>query len=484
MNLNRRRLFTKKSLVFSLLGGSTPWFAGARANPLSSLPTDEGSLNHLLSRASFGMAPGDWQRAKQLGLTAWLQEQLNPQSIEQEPIYVAQLEALATITWPHWRLLEVYAERNSKTPRVFTDDSADLRLVRQQIRHARMLRAIGSRAQLQEVMTDFWFNHFNVFAQKGLTNVLTGAFEQEAIRPHTMGSFKDLLVATAKHPAMLIYLDNVDSSAKGLNENYARELMELHTMGAQSGYSQNDVTQLARVFTGWGINRKNPAQSAFVFNPARHDNGEKTWLGQMVQGKGADQGLWALDVLANHPATAQRIAFKLAQWFVNDEPDSGLVKRLAQRFADSNGHIASLLTGLFEDSAFWQPTARNTKFKTPFEFIVSALRSSGATVDDYQSVLAALQQQGQPLYGCLTPDGYKSTEVTWLTPEVINQRLNFANAIGQGRLRGVSSVRSNGDQLLQTLALSVSSRTREKISVAPPELRVALLLGSPDFMRR
>jgi uncharacterized protein (DUF1800 family) len=484
MNLNSRRLFTKKSFVFSVFGGSTSWSTCTKANPLGALPTDEGSLNHLLSRASFGMAPGDWQRARQLGVTAWLQEQLNPQSIAQEPTYVAKLEALTTLTWPHARLLEVYAERNSKTPRAFADDSADLKLVRQQLRQARLLRATGSRAQLHEVMTDFWFNHFNVFAQKGLTNVLTGAFEQEAIRPNTMGSFKDLLLATAQHPAMMIYLDNVNSSVKGLNENYARELMELHTMGAQSGYSQNDVTQLARVFTGWGISRKNSVQSAFFFNPARHDHGEKIWLGQTVQGKGADQGLWALDVLANHPATAQRIAYKLAQWFVNDEPDSELVKRLAQRFTDSNGHIASVLTGLFEDSAFWQPNARNTKFKTPFEFVVSALRSSGATVEDYQSVLAALQQQGQPLYGCLTPDGYKSTEMTWLTPEVINQRLNFANAIGQGRLRGVSSVRSNGDQLLQTLALSVSSRTREKISIAPPELRVALLLGSPDFMRR
>ncbi len=169
---------------------------------------------------------------------------------------------------------------------------------------------------------------------------------------------------------------------------------------------------------------------------------------------------------------------------MNDEPDPSLVKRLAQRFTDTNGHIASVLTGLFEDAAFWHPSARKTKFKTPFEFVVSALRASGASVDDYQAVLAALQQQGQPLYGCLSPDGYKSTETTWLTPEVVNQRLNFATAIGQGRLRGVSAVRSNGDQLLQTLALSVSSSTREKISLAPPELRVALLLGSPDFMRR
>ena len=255
---------------------------------------------------------------------------------------------------------------------------------------ARILRALLSPRQLHEVMVDFWFNHFNVFSGKGLDDVWIGNYEQQAIRPFVLGRFRDLLFATTKHPAMLVYLDNALSTApgspgargrqKGLNENFAREVMELHTLGANGGYTQEDVVTLARVLTGWGVNPPNARmfpEYAAVFEGARHDYSPKVFLGHPLKSRGKAEGEEALDILAHSPATAHHIAFELAQYFVADEPPPGLVERLAARFLETDGNIREVLRTLFASNEFWD--SRGAKYKTPYQFVISAVRAAGVS---------------------------------------------------------------------------------------------------------
>jgi uncharacterized protein (DUF1800 family) len=398
---------------------------------------------------------------------------------------------------------------------------------------ARLLSAIESPRQLQEVMVEFWFNHFNVFIGKGLDRVLIENYEREAIRPYALGRFRDLLGATAHHPAMLFYLDNWLSTAagfraqggagprakaSGLNENYARELMELHTLGVDAGYTQKDVTELARILTGWTINPRaggNGGDSVFEFDPRRHDDGEKDWLGRHIGGRGRAEGEWALDVLASHPATAHNLAYQLAQYFVADAPPPALVERLSRRFLDSSGDIAAVLKTLFDSGEFRDPKFRGVKFKTPYQYIVSAVRTSEQRVSNVRPLLGALRQLGMPLYGCATPDGYKNIEQAWLNPDAITRRIEFATAFASGKLPlarpldepdmrtvAVKAPQRESDQrlqamsnpmwatppvdagaLLSTLGPTVSAKTRMTIEQSAPALRAALVLGSPDFMR-
>ena len=396
---------------------------------------------------------------------------------------------------------------------------------------ARLLRAIASPRQLHEVMVDFWFNRFNVHIAKGLDRVLVGNYEREAIRPHAMGRFRDLLGATAHHPAMLFYLDNwlsaapgfqpprgagAPGAASGLNENYARELMELHTLGADGGYTQKDVTELARMLTGWTFDPRgrNGGDSLFVFDARRHDGGAKEWLGQRVEPRGQAEGEWALDVLAAHPATARRIGFALAQSFVADAPPAALVDRLARRFTETDGDIKAVLGTLFASAEFRAPAARSAKFKTPYRYLVSALRAADLPVSNVRPLLATLYGLGMPLYGCQTPDGYRNTEAAWLNPDAITRRIAFATALASGRLplarpidagdgepmgaRAMQRVADrpaagfnpawatppvDADALLATLDESISARTRAAVAESEPALRAALVLGSPDFMR-
>jgi uncharacterized protein (DUF1800 family) len=362
-------------------------------------------------------------------------------------------------------------------------------------------------------MVDFWFNHFNVYAQKGLDHLWTGAYEQEAIRPFALGRFRDLLGATARHPAMLFYLDNWQNSApgtgrggkrRGLNENYARELMELHTLGVDGGYTQNDVIALARIFTGWGLGgpRVGAGRGGFYFDPKRHDNGEKIFLGQTIAGRGMSEGEQALDILARSPASARHISYKLAQYFVADDPPPALVERLARRFTDTDGDIRAVLTTLFQSTEFHDPRNRGNKFKTPYQYAVSAARAAGEPVVNARPLAGWLTQQGMPLYGCLTPNGYKNTQDAWLNPDAMTRRINLATALASGRVPlGTAMIaapfatkvgeRDSSDvapldwtALAHTMGERFSSPTRGAIDVAPERLRAALILGSPDFMRR
>jgi uncharacterized protein (DUF1800 family) len=383
----------------------------------------------------------------------------------------------------------------------------------------KILRAVYDDRQLQEVLTDFWFNHFNVDARKGQTRFLLTEYERDAIRPRVFGRFRDLLEATAKSPAMLFYLDNWMSSdpnaaapiararpgrgrflrpnsvqppqqppermRRGLNENYARELMELHTLGVDGGYTQKDVTEVARAFTGWTI--ENPrAGGAFRFEPRMHDKGEKIVLGQRIDAGGSmDDGEQVLDILASHPSTARFIAFKLARRFVGDEPPPSLVDRAAARFRATQGDLREVTRVILTSPEFLAPAAHGIKVKTPFEFVVSAVRATGADVSDATALVRTMQQLGMPLYQCQPPTGYKDTADAWTNAGALINRMNFALALASSRVPGTSMASGprSGAAVLPGVDFSEATQATIAKATTLPQ-RMALALGSPEFQKR
>jgi uncharacterized protein (DUF1800 family) len=460
---------------------------------------------HVLNRLAFGPTPEEFHYVKTVGIERYIAEQLDPDSIP-EPVELRyRLAQLDTLKLDPVQLRQLYGPlprpRGFKpNPELEKAQRERARVVVRDAAEARILRALLSRRQLQEVMVDFWFNHFNVFSGKGMDDIWIGNYEQQAIRPFALGRFRDLLFATTKHPAMLVYLDNTLSTApgspgargrqKGLNENFAREVMELHTLGADGGYTQEDVITLARILTGWGVN---PADAriypeyAAVFEGARHDYRPKVFLGHVMKSRGRAEGEEALDILAHSPATAHHIGFELAQYFVADDPPPALVDRLATRFVETEGNILEVLKTLFAGREFWDSVGR--KYKTPDQFVVSAVRAAGVPVGNVRPLLTAMEQLGMPLYGCLTPDGYKNTEDAWLSPDATTQRIGFATALARGDLplysaKGVAGARPvDAAPLHALLGSTLTEATRRAIIEAPQGLRAALLLGSPDFMR-
>src|SRR5690348_2574465 len=443
-------------------------------------------------------------------------------------------------------------------------------VVSQELMAGRLLRDIYSQRQLQEVMTDFWLNHFNVFIGKGADRYLLTSYERDVIRPRALGKFKDLLVATAESPAMLFYLDNwlsvgPDSDvargiparrnsplrprarmgpfgprvglgmpfprpqrprrnpgkqnrkrSSGLNENYARELMELHTLGVNGGYTQQDVIEVAKVFTGWTIQQ--PRQGGgFHFDERMHQPGDKLVLGHRIKQGGEGEGLKVLDLLARTPATAKFICTRLAQRFVSDNPPPALVARMQSTFLKKDGDIREVLRVMFGSPEFWAPEAYRAKVKTPLEFVVSAVRATGAEVDDLQPLLQFLNRMGEPLYGCQPPNGYSMMAEAWVNSSALLNRMNFALALATGGLPGlnVSSQQMlglpdaapdaqmvlaqlenhmmDGDVSPQTHATISSQLDDPKITQRrlddPPRspnvgMIAGLLLGSPEFQRR
>jgi uncharacterized protein (DUF1800 family) len=422
-----------------------------------------------------------------------------------------------------------------------------------ELSQAKLLRAIYSERQLEEVMTDFWFNHFNVFVGKGPERLLLTPYEQEVIRPHAMGKFEDLLVATAKSPAMLYYLDNWLSvgpnslqatgaparpmprrgrygprqfgpranakgkKSNGLNENYGRELLELHTLSVNGGYSQRDVTEVAKVFTGWTID--NPERGMnFRYDPHMHEPGPKFVLGHRIKPGGEDEGREVLHMLAASPQTAHFISLKLAQRFVSDDPPSELVDRMAKTFQKKKGDIREVLSTLFRSPEFWAEGAYRSKVKTPLEFVASAIRATAASVDDALPLARQLSNMGMPLYGAQPPTGYSMKGETWVSSSALLNRMNFALALTGGKVRGtqVDAGQLAGENpaavdpaaTLSTLEAKllladVSRQTHDSIVAqisqpasaenksrpAPTKLSDAgtmagLLLGSPEFQRR
>ena len=334
------------------------------------------------------------------------------------------------------------------------------RLVNEELLAQRLTRDIYSNAQLQEVMTDFWLNHFNIYLQKDAQMpYYLVSYERDVIRPLALGKFEDLLDAVAHSPAMMLYLDNAQSigpdspaaerakmaaersgkekkANEGLNENYGRELMELHTLGVNGGYTQADVTEVARVLTGWGVDE--PVRGGgFQFNVNRHEPGAKTVLGEKIKEGGELEGRELLHLLASRPATAEFISKKLAMRFVNDDPPHALVDRMAKAYMASGGDIPTVLKVLFHSPEFWAASDKRAKVKTPLEFVVSAVRASNADVSNFQPLIQALRQMGMPLYGCIPPTGYYWDEATWVSTGALVDRMNFALSLAGNKLQGV-----------------------------------------------
>lgn len=329
-------------------------------------------------------------------------------------------------------------------------------------------------------MTEFWFNHLNVFSGKGPVRPFVGNYVLDVIRTNALGKYEDLLLASAKHPAMLFYLDQAQSVAdgrrghrghsSGLNENYARELLELHTLGADGGYTQTDVRELARIMTGWTVAPQHG--DGFRFDAQTHDDGEKRLLDIVFTPRGVQEGEDAIRMLARHPATARRIADRMAGFFVSDHPSLALVNRLAQRFTESGGDIRSMLRTLVSSPEFWQSDQH--LFKTPFDFACSSMVVLGGIRGPRQAglALAFLAQAGQPVNGWQTPDGYKTDMATWLTPEALTQRADFALAI---------AATSDTPAFLSSF---LSAQSRQRIAQEVPGMRAGLMLSTPDFMRK
>ena len=381
-------------------------------------------------------------------------------------------------------------------------------VVFQDLAEGKLYRAIYSNRQLEEQLVDFWYNHFNVFIDKGADRFLVPTYEREAIRPHVLGKFRDLLEATASSPAMLFYLDNWQSVApevmrrpagnrpqRGLNENYGRELLELHTLGVDGGYTQKDVTEVARCFTGWTI--RNPQQGgSFFYNDRVHDKSEKVVLGVTIAaGGGKEDAEKVLDLLAKHPSTAHFISRELAQRFVADNPPAALVDRMAAAFLKNDGDIREVLRTMIESKEFYSAGAYRAKVKTPLEMIASAVRATGAQVDYAMPLANQIGGLGQPLYRKVEPTGYSSANAEWVNSASLLGRMNFAMNLAQNKLPGikVDTARLPEDPAKAARAVMFhdpTTQTREAIVKAlgdkkpTPELVAGLVLGSPDFQRR
>jgi uncharacterized protein (DUF1800 family) len=519
--INRRRLLQTSAGV---LGFANPIVASFAAPAYRSGMTPNQSAAHVLNRLGFGPRPGDLEVVSR-DPEAWIDLQLRPASLPLPAGLTAKLnesrfvdaDPIAAVREYNDLVRQNFAAQNNNQDMPRPPANPVVRFVREYQLPAvesRLFRALESPRQLEEVMVDFWFNHFNVFQGKAIIRVLVGHYEHYAIRPFAMGRFRDLLGATAHHPAMLYYLDNWSSIGpqgqarnRGLNENYARELMELHTLGVDGGYSQQDVTQLARMLTGWTFVPGRPLPNfrgavptvqvvppgrsddipGFWFNTRWHDLGEKTWLGHHVAPRGEAEGDFALDTLARHPATARHIAFKLAQYFISDQPDMALVDRLAAVFLAQDGQIVPVLRTLFQSDAFWAAGNVGSKFKTPYHYALSTLRAGGYGISNGLPLATQLAVQGMPLYGCQTPDGYKNTEAAWLSPDGLNKRLDFATRVAGGRLGPERLSGGLGaDELMDQLGSLVTPATRTVVAQRrdDPVMAVALVLASPGMMRR
>jgi uncharacterized protein (DUF1800 family) len=557
------------------LGGSLPAPAkdkkvkqdpALKGLPITELSADEAIL-HALNRLAYGPRPGDVERVRQMGLGKWIEQQLDPKSIDDRAVE-ARLEQFPTLRMSTAKLLTEYPrakqqekqaaakearleqqrsdagamtiardisdksgleaesaqislgqapaeddagsmkddrnvspmkkaaapEMNTATrgmgkrdllgggdpnavPRAIADDSKRPQRVVEELAMAKVTRAIYSERQLQQVMDDFWFNHFNVFAGKGEDRWFLTSYERDAIQPHAMGKFKDLLTATAKSPAMLFYLDNflsadpkaaqrmaaarasrqqrrggfgrpwpprapqqqqANKNVRGLNENYGRELMELHTLGVDGGYTQKDVTEVARCFTGWTIEK--PREYAdFKFDERLHDPDPKMVLGKKIHAGGMKDGEQVIELLARHPSTAKFISTKLARRFVSDNPPQTLVARMAKTFESSDGDIRAVLKAMIYSSEFWSREAYRAKIKTPFELVVSTARALGSDVDTPMPLVQWTGRIGQPLYQCQPPTGYADRSDAWVNTGALLNRLNFSLALAGNKVRGSRS---------------------------------------------
>jgi uncharacterized protein (DUF1800 family) len=531
-----------------LLGFSLPLLAacggGARNVPVQTMSgaapvtdareqTADQQVTHVLGRLAFGARPGDETKVRQMGVDAWIGQQLNPEGIDDSryetfaansykllPFKTAELEQRYP---PPGQVLNQIAMQNgargtaaaANPPVMSRADSARLRAsqeglrqITQEVQSARVARAVASERQLLEVMTDFWLNHFSVYDAKGpRERYMLPEYENRIIRPNAFGKFRTLLGAVAKSEAMLFYLDNWQSQAepnrprlagagrggrgaaqqgRGLNENYGRELLELHTLGVDGGYTQQDVINAARALTGWSI-RGYQAGGGFVFNPAAHDAGEKTVLGHKLKaGRGIEDGEELLDLVARHPATARYIAFKLARRFVSDTPSSALVARAAETFTRTDGDVRETVRTIVTSGEFFSRAAYRSKVKSPFEVVTSAARALGAEPDPGPRFAQLVAQLGQPIYGHQAPNGWPETGDQWMNTGAILNRINFGMLVATGRLPGTSAVGFKDADILQTATreLQVDGVIEALLGgEASPETRQILISGENPLVR-
>src|ERR1043166_824965 len=418
--------------------------------------TEQQKLIHFLNRTSFGPRREDVEKIQRLGIRAYLDEQLHPERIT-DNIVEEKIAGLKTMRLSSRELTDLYttpqqakqrlAQNPEMTPR--QDMMQGPRVVILELQQARLLRAVYSQRQLYEVMSDFWSNHFNIFAAKGADRWLSTAYDRDTIRPRALGRFKDLLLATAQSPAMLFYLDNWLSASpnapvarfapanrrRGLNENYARELMELHTLGVEGGYTQKDVQEVARCFTGWSIVQPRRG-GEFTFRSFMHDDGEKTVLGHKIPaGGGMKDGEMVIDILTHHPSTAKFISTKLVRRFVSDTPPPALVDRVTQVYLKSDGDIREMLRTIFPSPEFYSKESYVAKIKSPFELAVSAIRAVGADVSNTLMVTQFISKMGQPLYRYQPPTGFPDKAEQWVNTGALLERLNFGLALSANKLR-------------------------------------------------
>ncbi|MBM3814416.1 MAG: DUF1800 domain-containing protein [Acidimicrobiia bacterium] len=535
----------------------------AAANPFHRKLSKDKKIQHALDRLSFGARPGDVEAVKKMGLEKWVERQLHPQRIAENPLLQEKLKPLETLALSSQKLVQDYPLRPPNPENAKQTQSPDLRslLTPMQVRtlrqgspaerlaliqsiedekrekllaalpgqlrqmvmltapvetrrqmmkarqpvaviasdlmEAKLYRALLSERQLEEVLVDFWFNHFNVYMNKGADRYLVTSYERDAIRPHVLGKFSDMLLATARHPAMLFYLDNWQSmdpraienlqrmrrrrgpgmgplpplprQARGLNENFGRELLELHTLGVDGGYTQQDVVEVARCFTGWTI--QNPRQGGgFQFAARLHDRGEKTVLGHKIPAGGGEQdGLKVIEILSTHPSTARYISTRLAQRFVADQPPATLIDRMAATFTKTGGHLRAVMRAMLTSREFFSEGAYRSKMKSPLELVTSAVRAVDAKVEAALVLASRIEQLGQPLYRKEEPTGYPNLSEEWMNTAGLLARMNFATVLASGQLPGVQP---------DLAALRLDQPGVEK------QLAAGLYLGSPEFQRK
>jgi len=479
--------------TLALLGRPTAGIADFSGGWDRPLDEDRRTLQ-LLNRTTFGPRPGDVDKVRRMGLRAFLDRQLHPERIDDSAVE-ARIATLPTLAMSSGELVEAFPPpklaRRATMEDASTTDPERPRRILIELAREEVWRAVYGERQLEEVMVQFWMNHFNIFAPKGADKWLLTSFERDTIRPRALGRFEDLLVATAKSPAMLFYLDNWLSAApraapadgplmrlarkrrNGLNENYARELMELHTLGVDGGYTQQDVTEVARAFTGWTLfrPRKRPE---FVFASRIHDDGAKLVLGERIPaGGGIDDGMRVLHLLARHPSTARFISLELCQRFVADDPPPALVERARRRFLDTGGDIEAVLETILTAPEFYSEAAYRSKMKAPIELVASALRAFDADTDAGLPLLFFIGRMGQPMFQYQAPTGFPDRATTWIDPADLLVRMKFAAALATGRIAGTTVDANRIDHVV-----GVADDVRS------PQARLALYVASPEFQRR
>jgi uncharacterized protein (DUF1800 family) len=473
----------------------------------------------LLDRLTWGINASSAAHLQAVGTERWLAEQLHPANTALPDAARAQIEAMPDVHKLPFDIVVAFDQQAKSANQVADPEQRKAaQQVYQQAMNDRakqaaartILRALYSPDQLRERMTWFWFNHFNVHQSKANIRIVVGDYEDRAIRPYALGKFRDLLIATLHHPAMLRYLDNADNAAGHLNENYAREIMELHTMGVGSGYAQSDVEALARILTGVGIDLKpeDPKlkpelqsqlvrEGAFEFNPARHDYGDKTFLGHAIKGRGLAEVDEAIDILVRHPATATHLCRQIATYFVSDNPPEPLVQRMAQIFKATDGDIAAVLAAMVHAPEFIASLKPGTKFKDPVHYVLSAVRLAydDKVILNTVPIQGWLNRLSEGLFNHDTPDGYSMTSASWNGPGQMMVRFEIARQIGSGS-SGLfkPDVPNAADQpafpliqnslyfngLRQTLGSPTLAALDQAVS---PQDWNTLFLSSPEFMR-